>query len=90
MGTTVGAALTGQLVIALTVVAVVVMVLVFAVLLADDARPAAPLTNSSGREGRAVASIGGESLSTGNAATPTPTVMAIVAPSASVRTSAIY
>jgi len=44
MGTTVGAALTGQLVIALTVVAVVVMVLVFAVLWADDARPAARLT----------------------------------------------
>ena len=44
MGTTVGAALTGQLVIALTVVAVVVSVLVFAVLWADDARPAARLT----------------------------------------------
>jgi hypothetical protein len=44
LGTTVGAALTGQLVIALTVVAVVVLVLVFAVLWTDDARPAARLT----------------------------------------------
>jgi uncharacterized membrane protein YqiK len=44
MGTTAGAALTGQLVIALTVVIVVVLVLVFAVLWADDARPAARLT----------------------------------------------
>lgn len=44
MGTTVGAALTGQLVIALTVVPVVGLVLVFAVLWADDARPAARLT----------------------------------------------
>jgi uncharacterized membrane protein YqiK len=57
MGTTVGAALTGQLVIALTVVAVVVLVLVFAVLWADDARPAARLTKlvrawRSGRGGR--------------------------------------
>jgi hypothetical protein len=41
MGTTGGAALTGQLVIALTVVAVVVLVLVFAILWADDARPPA-------------------------------------------------
>jgi hypothetical protein len=36
-----------------------------------------------------VAAVGGESLSKVNAATPTPTAMAMVAPSASVRTSAV-